>query len=85
MRNQTARRSEPAVLQCQAKGEKVYFTFVLENCTMFQVPSNKIILSHTSFITANWNHLEHEQQTTRTQIRPTIHDPRRNSAWRSCF
>lgn len=23
MRNQTARRSEPAVLQCQAKGEKV--------------------------------------------------------------
>lgn len=29
MRNQTARRSEPAVLQCQAKGEKVYYILIV--------------------------------------------------------
>lgn len=29
MRNQTARRSEPAVLQCQAKGEKVKPLFLI--------------------------------------------------------
>lgn len=31
MRNQTARRSEPAVLQCQAKGEKVYLKLSIYN------------------------------------------------------